>query len=383
MTALSLRRPRLVRRHVLTLAVPLVLAGALTGTGPGVAAASVCVTWSGLQPVSPAPGPDQLNSVSVLSPCNAWAVGRNGTQVLIEHFNGSAWKVLTSPVTMGVLTGARAWSASDVWAVGSRSGTGRNDTLILHWNGHTWKQAASPNPGTSASLAAVRVTASTNAWAVGRFTSNGVIKTLILRWNGRRWARTASPSPGARNLLNAVAATSAGNAWAAGTLVKGGKTQTLILHWNGRTWKQVHSPNPSGDAFLNGLGATSASNIWAAGGYFQAGTNRTLLLHFNGHAWKQVRSPNLGGATGRDTLDGVTVTSPRSAWAVGSYDTATAPGQALLLHWDGRTWKSVTAPHAGVESELFAVSASSSASLWAVGDSFDGASTQAFAIRCC
>ena len=54
-----------------------------------------------------------------------------------------------------------------------------------------------------------------------------------------------------------------------------------------------------------------------------------------------------------------------------------------MLHWDGHSWRSVTGPHVGVESELFAVSASSSTNLWAVGDSFDGASYQTFAVHCC
>jgi hypothetical protein len=378
-----LRRPRPARRYALALASPLVLAGGMLGTGSPSAAASACATWSGLQPVSPGTGDDQLNSVTVLSPCNAWAVGDSGIQTLIEHFNGASWKVIASPITLGTLTGVRARSASDVWAVGSYPALGRSNTLILHWNGHGWKQVASPDPGSSSSLAAVRVTTRSNAWAVGRFTSDGAIKTLVLHWNGRSWTKQTSPSPGQRNLLNAVAATSASNAWAAGTLVKGGKTQTLTLHWNGHSWKQVHSPDPSADAFLNGLGASSATNVWAAGGYFKSGTNRTLLLHWNGHAWKQVRSPNLGGAPGRDTLGGVTVISGTNAWAAGGYDTGAAPEHALVLHWDGHRWKSVTAPHVGVGSELLAVSASARTNLWAVGDSSDGIRQLAFAVHCC
>ena len=112
-------------------------------------------------------------------------------------------------------------------------------------------------------------------------------------------------------------------------------------------------------------------------------TNRTLLLHWNGHSWKRVSSPNLGGAPGRDSLGGVTVTSAGNAWAVGSYDNGAEPEHTLLLHWDGHHWKSVTGPHVGTESELFAVSASSATNMWAVGDYFDGVSFQAFAVHCC
>jgi hypothetical protein len=34
----------------------------------------------------------------------------------------------------------------DVWAVGSRIGTGGDKTLIVHWNGSAWKRVPSPSP---------------------------------------------------------------------------------------------------------------------------------------------------------------------------------------------------------------------------------------------
>ena len=118
----SLRRQRHIRQNVLALAVPLLLAGVLAGTGPVAASASVCATWGGLQPPSPGTGPDQLNSVTVVSPCNAWAVGSSGNQTLIEHFNGARWAVVSSPTPVSVqavLYGVRALSAGNVWAVGN------------------------------------------------------------------------------------------------------------------------------------------------------------------------------------------------------------------------------------------------------------------------
>lgn len=122
------------------LIVSLLLAGAMTGIGPAgpagravasAASASTCRPWSGLQPPSPGSSPVQLNSVAVLSPCDAWAVGSfrgsGGDQTLTEHWNGASWRVLASPSpgTSAVLNGVRAVSPTSAWAVGPTSTAAR------------------------------------------------------------------------------------------------------------------------------------------------------------------------------------------------------------------------------------------------------------------
>src|SRR5437763_388941 len=72
----------------------------------------------------------------------AWAVGfrtkGTATKTLIEHLNGTAWKVQTSvnpSTSFNELKGVAAVSPSDAWAVGySKSGTSYK-TLVEHWNG--------------------------------------------------------------------------------------------------------------------------------------------------------------------------------------------------------------------------------------------------------
>ena len=58
-----------------------------------------------------------------------------------------------------------ATSASNAWAVGFE---GRN-TLILHWNGHAWKQVASPSMTGGTLLTGVAASSPANVWAVGDF----------------------------------------------------------------------------------------------------------------------------------------------------------------------------------------------------------------------
>src|SRR2546429_7916230 len=113
---------------VMALAAALVPAGMLTSPGSAGALAATCESWSGVQPPSPGPSDNALFSTTVLSPCDAWAVGYDfssgANQTLIEHWNGSAWHVVSSPdpgSADNFLTSVRAVSSADVWAVGGYS----------------------------------------------------------------------------------------------------------------------------------------------------------------------------------------------------------------------------------------------------------------------
>src|SRR6185437_10212589 len=92
-------------RFATALAAPLVLAGMLTGLAPaGAAAVAACLPGTGVQPANPGTQVNQLQSVAVLSACDAWAVGsdsddsRSTTEKsLIEHWDGTSWTVVPSP----------------------------------------------------------------------------------------------------------------------------------------------------------------------------------------------------------------------------------------------------------------------------------------------
>jgi hypothetical protein len=137
--------PRFDARRLRILVALLLSAGALAGITPVVASASTveasastCVGWTGVQPPSPGTDSNSLLGVAVVSPCNAWAVG--------DYYNGTA-----------------------------------DQTLIEHWNGTSWKQVTSPNPGGSSddsSLGGVAATSSTNAWAVGDYYNGTTDQTL-------------------------------------------------------------------------------------------------------------------------------------------------------------------------------------------------------------
>ena len=190
------------------LALPVVLAGLVSGTGrSGTSAAAAAVSCQGTlseQPPSPGRSDNELAVVAVRS-------------------------------------------ASDVWAVGSASSGGQNQTLTEHWNGSAWTVVPSPSPGVSAGLTSVRALSSSNAWAVGAFNpgDNSPNKTLIEHWDGSGWTVVPSPNPGTGQVLAAVRFVSKNDGWAVGSFAASTSsgTSAMILHWNGTKWTSVTSPN--------------------------------------------------------------------------------------------------------------------------------------------
>src|SRR2546421_12759221 len=55
-------------------------------------------SWSVVQSPNVGTSSNDLNGVAVVSSSNVWAVGEDNTnQALIEQWNGSSWKVVSSP----------------------------------------------------------------------------------------------------------------------------------------------------------------------------------------------------------------------------------------------------------------------------------------------
>lgn len=171
--------------------------------------------WDGTawqQVPSPNPGGDvetSIYGVRAASATNIWAVGSYQTsggmkQTLILHWDGISWKQMPSPNPAGStganeLYGVVAPSASNAWAVGNYTPSGSTEkTLVLHWNGLAWKRVTSPNPGSRGNTLSAVAASSTTAGAVGWSSSGTTGKTLALRWNGTAWKQVATPSPDRR-----------------------------------------------------------------------------------------------------------------------------------------------------------------------------------------
>ena len=152
-----------------------------------------------------------LRAAAATSAKNAWAVGSGGGAgfTLIEHWNGKAWKIQRSACPLSAdtceLGAVAATSATNAWAVGSednRSRGGLQMMLIEHWNGKAWRvqRSRQPRHDNGGALTGVAATSATNAWAVGSYARVGVSAglTFIEHWNGQAWKVRSSRNPGAR-----------------------------------------------------------------------------------------------------------------------------------------------------------------------------------------
>jgi len=332
--------------------------------------------WSIVSAPNAGVGDNILNGVSGNSSTDVWEVGYYwfGTEnrTLIEHWDGAAWSIVPSPneyKRLNVLNGVTAISPSNAWAVGNATSSQAPDqtTLILHWDGTSWSTVPSPSPGTGGhnELSAVAAYSANDIWAVGSLTNSGdYSKTLIEHWDGTSWSVIPSANvPGVNNGLYGVVALAPNDVWAVGYegVVE---FETLIEHWDGSAWAVVPSPSPEGfSSILSAVSSTGASDIWTVGRTRNPFTFRTgsLIEHWNGNSWTEVIG--FGGDGPDSALYGVAAVSPGDAWAVGD-----SGGLALIGRWSGSSWSAFPSPY--VAARLFAATAISACDVWAVGQRY-------------
>jgi hypothetical protein len=204
-------------------------------------------------------------------------------------------------------------------------------------------------------LASVATISGSSAWAVGDNTAVPT-KPILAHWNGKKWADVTSGALPSRGRLFGVAKFPGGGAWAVG--FSGGAThQPVILRLAGGTARRVPVPSVRGGELL-GVSATSATNAWAVGDVVRG---PALILHWNGRTWRRMRLP--ASFTARD-LSRVAATSAGNAWAIGDG----RHGGEVIMRWNGRRWSSAAFPAPGGQAlQLRGLTATSASNAWAVG----------------
>ena len=299
-----------------------------------------------------------------------------GKQAAAATLTGTGWTVVPS-ASFGsldnVLAGVSAASVNDAWAVGAYLPSSSNvlATLAEHFDGTRWTAFPLPNVGVQQNvLLAVSMPAPGSAWAVGYFV-NGKFQqqTLIEHFNGSVWSVVPSPSPGAlQNILYGVTAISNSDVWAVGAQQDANELwHTLTEHWNGSTWSVVNAV----DAGVNGnqfyaVKALASNNVFAVGQQSGAGfPNQALIEHWNGRTWSVVSAPADVSASVLPL--GVTATGS-SLTLVGEQETDTAPYTTYVTAGAPSALSIQTTPNAGTgENDLFAVETAADGSTWAVG----------------
>ena len=343
--------------------------------------------WSIVKsPNNGSPGTNQFYATTCASASDCWAVGYsdvvggNGYSTLIERWNGSAWKIVSSPNYSGnnILYGVTCTSTSDCWAVGTYFDDDLfQRTLIEHWNGNVWNIVSSPNRGLSSPpidvLVGVACISASECWAAGsNDDQNGVGQTLVERWDGTSWTIVDSPNPSGSNSFQAVTCalpSQPEECWAVGeTVTDLGRAQTLVEEWDGGAWSIVSSPNSGNYDDLLGVTCASQEDCWAVGYYSGTGNDQTLIEHWNGILWATVSSPNTSTMQ-NNYLTAVACASASDCWAAGYYANGGGVFQTLVEQWDGNLWTIVSSPNptGAQDSELLGVTCASVDQCWAAG----------------
>jgi len=286
-----------------------------------------------------------LTAVASISSNDVWAVGyffpcNSLLKPMALHWNGVNWSVVPTPKLNtndnAVFNSVVALAANDVYAVGYKpASNGAVLTLIEHWDGVAWSVVSSPNANSTGNvLTGITANSPTDIWAVGTLTAPGIeVRTLALHFNGSTWSIVPTPNPVhggnlTQNVLTSVVAAGPNDVTAVGFTLANLTELTMVQHWDGSSWKVVSSPNMSNTAgsfnTLRGVTAVNRGDLYAVG-FFANSTTRgqqvRLLLHFNGTAWSIVSSP--GKATAQQ-LNGVFARlGDGDVWAAGA---ASVPG---------------------------------------------------------
>jgi hypothetical protein len=338
----------------------------------GALASPSALRWKVVPSPNPSTQANYLSSVVSIGAADAWAVGAwyrpaSTPGTLTTHWDGSSWKVVSSPnATDGYneLYSVAAVSSTDVWAVGYANIAlyGSEKTLVLHWTGTAWAIVPSQNIGPDANfLYGVDAVTANDVWAVGEGNSHDISTgvSMAQHWNGTAWSVVPTPNVGLKaNVLYAVEAIAMNDVWAFGEAEGRG---AIAMHYDGTAWTLVSTPSPS-DGALESAVALSPTDIWAVG---YAGS-KTLVEHWNGTAWSVVPSPN--GSKPSSILSDIADAGSGQLWAVGTtYDDLTVTAKTLTERWNGTSWRIVPSPNPGSGyADLEGVSYGSGGA-WAVG----------------
>jgi hypothetical protein len=206
-------------------------------------------TWNGsawLVSGSPHPSPygNELLSVSCLSATNCTAAGddqnsanssETSTQTLIEHWNGSHWRLQVSADVADAannFTSLSCLKSGVCVAAGSFDQLTLNVPLIEIRTHGVWAISPTPSPGGAegiAYLTGISCSDSTNCVAVGYNVGNGGEQfTFVEQWNGTQWSIVSSPSVSDDSSLHAVKCTSSADCFAVGSAISGSTLTGLI-----------------------------------------------------------------------------------------------------------------------------------------------------------
>ena len=131
------------------------------------------------------------------------------------------------------------------------------------------------------------------------------------------------------------------------------------------SWRDLTPTGFRGDTYIYDVAAASPFDAWAVGETGETG-DLALILHWDGNTWRRSAAvPNVD-------LRAVAAVSPNDAWAVGQAADFSRP---VTMHWNGVRWRRVSSPRdSGGNNFLNDVVALGANDVWAVGNVSDSRS---------
>jgi hypothetical protein len=284
--------------------------------------------------------------------------GPGNDTTLIEEWNGSTWKIVPSPnveptASVGTdLNGVDCVTTSYCVAVGYSYDNPNPDTTVIEvWNGTAWKLVTSPNPVASGGndLYGITCTSLTFCMAVGE-TYDAVGKPLVTTFNGSTWKvlPTVDDVSGNESWLNAVSCTTPAYCVTVGVL-SGTNDAPIGELWRGASATHQVLPyasaNIGGDA--NSVSCASTTFCVMAGYQFDNTIDQNLIDTWNGSSWSYVPAAVDGTAYGAQ--EGVSCTGPTSCTSVGYEYTTGSYYVTTAVNWNGSSWSFGYAANSAVD----------------------------------
>jgi hypothetical protein len=324
----------------------------------------------------------QMKDVSCSSPSACTVVKDGG----IQRWNGSEWKAQTLATPAGG-SGVTAHavscpSASACTAVGAyTNGSGESKTLGELWNGTEWKVQTTPTPAGASFVQTTSISclSSSECTAVGTYGS-GETKTFAMRWNGSEWSLQTTVNPSKETRLTSVSCPTSSFCMASGFYYDfaTSKWTPHAQSWNGSEWSTKAPVKPAGAniSWLYSVSCVTSSACWGVGPKeVDASTHetQTMVQFWNGSSWSLQTSPNPEGS--QRIVEDVSCTSSLACTAVGFLGTGSG-SLPLNLKWDGSSWTAQNMPLASgsAQARLFSTSCIAARGCVAVGQKWNASS---------
>lgn len=309
-----------------------------------------------------------ITSVAADGTNHAWVAGHDRTgganfQPLTWYWNGSSW-IRYNPPSLGLynmqyINDITIGQSGEAWAVGYYYSYPRNSTQAFRWNPSTlaWSRVNSDSVGTGNNyLTNIGLDGSGNVYAVGYWVekvgTSYLNRPLIEKWDGTKFQNqnVSLPAGVSYGSLSSVSFSST-NGWAVGNV--GG----YAYYYEGSSWSSYALPT---GMTAQSVKVISADEAWATGYY-----NSTFkILHYTtANGWVVDSNFTLPA---NSTLYSIGGDSSNNIWVVGTHLVGSQM-EPYVVHRDGTTWTTISAPTYSEYTDLKDVSVVSGY-MWAAGN---------------